>query len=154
MQKRERAWMIGSVAIYIMLSALLLYLLNPQTDRQGREQARVFFTASHVIVAMAVGYGLSLIGATLALHYQRFRQVAWISAALATGIFFYNFETLKSQYRLDQLNAMFVVVLAAAPREEAAHGGSRSCCQRAARSRDPPRRTRRPRGCPAHRRWS
>ena len=114
MQKRERAWMIGSVAIYIMLSALLLYLLNPQTDRQGREQARVFFTASHVIVAMAVGYGLSLIGATLALHYQRFRQVAWISAALATGIFFYNFETLKSQYRLDQLNAMFVVVLAAA----------------------------------------
>lgn len=114
MQKRERAWMIGSVGIYIMLSALLLYLLNPQTDRQGREQARVFFTASHVIVAMGIGYGLALIGATLSLYYQQFRQVAWITATIATGIFFYNFVKLESQYKLDQGNAMFLVVLAGA----------------------------------------
>jgi hypothetical protein len=114
MQKRERAWLIGSVAIYIMLSALLLYLLNPQTDRQGREQARVFFTASHVIVAMGIGYGLALIGATLSLYYQQFRQIAWISAAAATAVFFYSFVRLESQYRLDQGNAMFLVLLAAA----------------------------------------
>lgn len=113
MQKRERAWMIGSVAIFIMLSVLLLYLLNPQTDRQGREQARVFFTASHVIVAMAIGYGLSLVGATLALRYKDFRQVAWIAATVATAIFFFNFYTLPSQSRLDQMNAMFAMILCA-----------------------------------------
>jgi tetratricopeptide (TPR) repeat protein len=113
MQKRERAWMIGSVAIYIMLSALLLYLLNPQTDRQGREQARVFFTASHVIVAMAVGYGLSLIGATLALHYSRFKQIAIYSAAVSLAIALYALVDLKSTYRLDLYNATFSVLLAA-----------------------------------------
>src|SRR5207253_2266629 len=58
--------------------------------------------------------GLSLIAATLSLHYVRFRQVAWISAALSTAIFFFLFQTNHSQYRLDQLNAMFVVVLGGA----------------------------------------
>src|SRR6185436_10613021 len=96
------------------LAVLLMILLNPNTDKQSREQARVFFTASHVIVAMAIGYGLSLIGATLALFYAQLRQVAWICAAVATGIFFFNFYTLDSQYRLDQFNAMFVTLLCAA----------------------------------------
>jgi hypothetical protein len=114
MQKRERAWMIGSVAIFLMLSMLLLYLLNPQTDRQGREQARVFFTASHVIIAMAVGYGVSLIGATLALRYKEFRQAAWIGAAVAAAIFLFKFWTLRSHYQLDQFNGLFALLLTAA----------------------------------------
>jgi tetratricopeptide (TPR) repeat protein len=83
MQKREKAWMIGMVAIYLCLSMLLLYLLNPQTDRQAREQARVFFTASHVIIAMAIGYGVALICATLSLDYARWRRTAQIAAAVA-----------------------------------------------------------------------
>jgi hypothetical protein len=68
MQKRERAWVVGITAIYLCLGVLLLILLNPPPDRQARELIRVFFTASHVMVAMGVGYGLTLIVATLAMH--------------------------------------------------------------------------------------
>lgn len=114
MQKRERAWLIGSLAIYIMLSALLLYLLNPQTDRQAKEQARVFFTASHVIIAMAIGYGLALIGATLSLHYQRFRQIGMIAMAFAVALALYALIDLKTQFQLDKYNAMFAFGLAGA----------------------------------------
>src|SRR5438093_462302 len=74
MQARERAWLIGLVATYVTLSALLLWLLNPLPDRQSRDLNRVFFTASHFISAMGFGYGLSILGAYLSLHYQRFRH--------------------------------------------------------------------------------
>ena len=114
MQKRERAWMIGSLAIYLCLSLLLLYLLNPQTDKQAREQARVFFTASHVIIAMAVGYGISIIGAVLSLHYQVYRHIGLWSAAAATALAIYAIMALESKLKLDLYNAWFVLVLAAA----------------------------------------
>jgi thioredoxin-like negative regulator of GroEL len=65
MQKRERAWLIGLTAIYFSLAVLLLILLQPSPDRQSRELNRVFFTASHVIVAMLIGYGITMLTATL-----------------------------------------------------------------------------------------
>ncbi|HEX4342224.1 MAG TPA: tetratricopeptide repeat protein, partial [Verrucomicrobiae bacterium] len=65
MQKRERAWVIGLTAIYLSLAILLLIMLDPQTDRQSRELTRVFFTSSHVVVAMFVGYGITLLMASL-----------------------------------------------------------------------------------------
>jgi tetratricopeptide (TPR) repeat protein len=114
MQKRERAWMIGLGAIYLMLAVLLMVLLNPNTDKQAQEQARVFFTASHVIIAMAIGYGVSLIGATLALYYTRFREIALWSAAAAVAIAIWALYSLKSLYKLDQYNAIFSLILAAA----------------------------------------
>src|SRR6266545_4689933 len=74
MQARERAWLIGLAATYVTLSALLLWLLNPAPDRQSRDLNRVFFTASHFMIAMGLGYGLAILGAYLSLHYQRFRN--------------------------------------------------------------------------------
>src|SRR5687768_5588738 len=65
MQQREKAWMLGITAIYLCLSLFLLYLLNPGADRQSRDLNKVFFTASHVMVAMGIGYGLTLISAAL-----------------------------------------------------------------------------------------
>jgi len=65
MQKRERAWMIGLTAMYFSLAILLLILLDPQTDRQSRELTRVFFTSSHVIAAMMIGYGITLLATAL-----------------------------------------------------------------------------------------
>ncbi|MBN2506499.1 MAG: DUF2723 domain-containing protein [Verrucomicrobia bacterium] len=76
MQKRERAWMIGVTAIYLCLSFFLLILLNPAPDRQSRDLNAVFFTASHVMVAMGIGYGLTLLAATLVAHFERYRQWA------------------------------------------------------------------------------
>ena len=38
MQKRERGWLMGMVAMYLGLAVLLIVLLNPSSDRQSREQ--------------------------------------------------------------------------------------------------------------------
>ncbi len=86
MQKRERAWLIGITAIYLCLGVLLLILLNPPPDRQARELIRVFFTASHVMVAMGVGYGLTLIAATLATHYEAARRGALLGGLVALDL--------------------------------------------------------------------
>ena len=74
MQRRERGWIIGLTAIYVCLAFLLLVLLNPGVDRQSRELVKVFFTSSHVVIALAVGYGLALIAALI---LTRFDEVKW-----------------------------------------------------------------------------
>src|SRR5690349_7562193 len=106
--------MIGLVAIYLCLAVLLMILLNPNTDKQAREQAKVFFTASHVVISMAIGYGLALIGATLMLYYDRYRKIALWSAAAAAAIALYALVSLESQFKLDQGNATYAFILALA----------------------------------------
>jgi hypothetical protein len=86
MQKRERAWMIAISTIYLCLSFFLLILLNPGLDRQARDLNKVFFTASHVMLAMSIGYGLTLIGALVAMHYQQYRKWLLIGAGAAVMI--------------------------------------------------------------------
>ncbi len=86
MQKRERAWLIGVTAIYLCLSGFLLVLLNPSPDRQSRDLNKVFFTASHVMIAMGIGYGISLLAATLVTAYQRWRDWALGGFGAASAI--------------------------------------------------------------------
>jgi tetratricopeptide (TPR) repeat protein len=86
MQPRERAWIIGLTAIYLTLSLFLLMLLNPAPDRQARDLNRVFFTASHVMIAMGAGYGLTLIGSYLATQYERWRKHCLFGALGASVI--------------------------------------------------------------------
>jgi len=86
MQKRERAWTLGVTAIFLTLGPFLLVLLNPPPDRQAKELIRVFFTASHVLIAMGVGYGLTLISATMATQYERFRTWFWAGGAVAAAL--------------------------------------------------------------------
>jgi tetratricopeptide (TPR) repeat protein len=66
-----------------------MLLFNPATDRQSKDLNKVFFTASHVFIAMGIGYGLTLAAATLLLQYERFRTwILAIGAALsAVGLF-------------------------------------------------------------------
>jgi tetratricopeptide (TPR) repeat protein len=89
MQKRERAWLIGNSSIYFCLAFLLLILLNPSPDRQSRDLTKVFFTASHVTIAMFLGYGLTLIGAGLVTQYERFRSWALYGGAVASAVALY-----------------------------------------------------------------
>ncbi len=85
MQKRERAWLIGLTAIYLCLSLFLLALLNPAPDRQSRDLVKPFFTASHVMIAMCIGYGLTFIAAMLLTQYERCRR--WVLyGAIALGL--------------------------------------------------------------------
>lgn len=86
MQSRERAWTLGVTAIFACLGPFLIVLLNPPPDRQARELIRVFFTASHVLVAMGVGYGLTLIAASLATHYQQARRAALLGGVVAADL--------------------------------------------------------------------
>ena len=86
MQKRERAWFLGLSAIYLTLSLFLLVLLNPAPDRQARDLNRVFFTASHFMIAMGTGYGLTLIGAYLLTQYERWRNYVLFGALGSTAL--------------------------------------------------------------------
>ncbi|HEX5222095.1 MAG TPA: DUF2723 domain-containing protein [Verrucomicrobiae bacterium] len=86
MQKRERSWIIGVVGIFVCLGPMLVFLLNPPPDRQARELIRVFFTASHVVVSIGVGYGLALFASFLATHYQSFRRAALMGGIVAVDL--------------------------------------------------------------------
>ncbi|HYV33209.1 MAG TPA: hypothetical protein VEO53_19130, partial [Candidatus Binatia bacterium] len=86
MQSRERAWLLGLTAIYLTLSVFLLMLLNPAPDRQSRDLNRPFFIASHVLVVMGIGYGLTLIGAYLATQFERCRNYCLYGALGAAAI--------------------------------------------------------------------
>src|SRR5207247_6532880 len=74
MQKRERAWVLALVAVYLCIGGLLLILMNPQPDKQSADLSRVFFASSHALIAIMIGYGVALTGAYMATHYQRFRS--------------------------------------------------------------------------------
>jgi tetratricopeptide (TPR) repeat protein len=75
MQKRERAWIIGLTAIYLCIGVLLVIIMNPSPDRQSADLVKVFFTSSHAVIAILFGYGLALVVAYMATHYQRVRVV-------------------------------------------------------------------------------
>ena len=91
MHRRERAWMIGIVAIYFFLGVLLLILLNPPPDKQAQQLIRVFFTASHTMISLLVGYGLTLVAAYMATHYERFRSWGLIGGSVAIALALFSF---------------------------------------------------------------
>lgn len=91
MRQRERAWLVGLSAIYLCLAVLLLILLNPGIDRSSKELVKVFFTTSHTVIALAVGYGLALIGALLVKRFEdpETRAALIIGGAVATAFNLY-----------------------------------------------------------------
>lgn len=111
MLKRDRAWIVGLAAIYVFLAFLLLILLNPNTDMQSKEQSRVFFAASHVVIAIAIGYGIAIIGTVIATEYEKIRTYLLGSAAVASAYALYNIVSLDSEFPLDRFNAGFLLAL-------------------------------------------
>ncbi len=97
MHRRERAWLIGVTGIYFFLSVLLLILLNPPPDRAAQELNRVFFTASHSMIALLVGYGLTLVAAYMATHYQRFRFWGLAGGGLAIVLALLDFTSTTEE---------------------------------------------------------
>ena len=71
MQHRERSWIVGLSSIFMGLSLLLLILLNPGTDQLSKDLTKVFFTASHLMIAMGIGYGLALIATAIITNYEK-----------------------------------------------------------------------------------
>ena len=116
LQPRERAWMVGLTAIYLTLSVFLLWLLNPGSDRQSLDLNKPFFTASHVMIAMSIGYGLTLIGSILATQYQKYRT--WVLGAFGAASLFGVYDVAYALYNtpnsLVHYTAYFSLALAVA----------------------------------------
>jgi len=90
MHKRERSWIIGLSSIYICIAVLLVILLNVGTDRSSQDLNKVFFTASHALFAIMIGYGLTLMAAYMATHYAKFRFWGIIGGGGAILLAVYN----------------------------------------------------------------
>ncbi len=89
MHQRERSWIIGLSSIYFCLSVLLVILLNVTPDRSTSELNKVFFTASHALFALMIGYGLTLMAAYMATHYQNFRRWGLAGGVVAAVLALY-----------------------------------------------------------------
>ena len=83
MQARERGWILGVTTIYLLLSVQLVMVLNVTADRSTADLNKVFFTASHGLFAILIGYGLVLLAAYIATHYEKFRRVGLIGGGVA-----------------------------------------------------------------------
>ena len=86
MRNRERGWMVGSLATYLCLAVLLMVLLNPENDKHGRDMTRVFFAASHVMLAMWLGFGLAIFGAAIARRYKELRLILGLGLVLGAAL--------------------------------------------------------------------
>ncbi|MBC8094468.1 MAG: DUF2723 domain-containing protein, partial [Akkermansiaceae bacterium] len=83
MKRRERVWIIGMVALFICLGPFLVFLLNFSSDRQSLELTRVFLTSAHVFAAMSVGYGLTLLAASMTVHFDSLKKVSILAGLCA-----------------------------------------------------------------------
>ncbi len=100
MQKRERTWIIALIAIYLSNGVLLMILMNPTPDRASADLIKVFFASSHAVVAVLVGYGLALIAAFMATHYERFRRWGLAGGAIAAILAAYSLLDVAGKHFL------------------------------------------------------
>ena len=113
MKNRERGWMIGSFAIYICLAGLLMILLNPTPDKHGRDMTRVFFAASHVLLAMWIGFGLVLFCAVVARRYYEVRTALGLGLVVAAAFAMVSWSTelAETQFFLNHWTRGFAFCL-------------------------------------------
>jgi tetratricopeptide (TPR) repeat protein len=97
MHKRERYWIIGLTAIYVCLSVLLVVLINVSPDRASTDLNKVFFTASHGLFAMMIGYGLTLLAAYTATNYEKIRRWGLLVGAVAVILAVYSLLDAAAQ---------------------------------------------------------
>jgi hypothetical protein len=66
MAASERRWILGLLPAYVCLAFLMLAVLNPSVDLQSQELDKVYFSASYIMLALWMGYGLIILGAWMA----------------------------------------------------------------------------------------
>lgn len=110
----ERAWLAGLTTVFLFLSLMLIYLLNPPPDRQSQGLNKVFFTASYVPISMLVGYGLAMIAAAAVANYAVFRRWLLIGSSLAGAVAWYAHDINKVEYPLAIFTTKFGMGLSVA----------------------------------------
>ncbi|HEX3628512.1 MAG TPA: DUF2723 domain-containing protein, partial [Verrucomicrobiae bacterium] len=83
MRRRERNWIIGVAGIYFWIGVMMVIMLNVSADRSTSELNKVFFTASHSLFGMMIGYGVTILAAYVATHYERLRNWCFAGAGVA-----------------------------------------------------------------------
>jgi len=108
MQKRERSWIISVAAIYPFLGVMLSIFLNPTRERQTADLVKVFFTASHAVVAILIGYGMALTAVFMATNYEKFRRWGLAGAGVAIALALYSLfsVTAENYFGLDAESQM------------------------------------------------
>jgi tetratricopeptide (TPR) repeat protein len=89
MHKRERNWILGLAAIYLFISVALVVMLNVSADRSTAELNKVFFTASHAVFAILIGYGITILAAYVATHYEKIRNWCFVGAGAFLALALY-----------------------------------------------------------------
>jgi hypothetical protein len=56
--RRVHAWLLALAVVYLCFTLLLIAVLNPVDHLDGRRALKVFFSASYVVLAVWVGFGL------------------------------------------------------------------------------------------------
>lgn len=97
MHQRERGWIIGIAAVYFCLGVILVKLLDVTPDRSTSELNKVFFTASHALFAMMIGYGTTILSAYVATHYMRFRLLGFFGALVALVLAIFTLKNAAGQ---------------------------------------------------------
>jgi tetratricopeptide (TPR) repeat protein len=110
--RADKAWLGGVGSMYLLLSLLLIFLLNPQPDRQSQQLNRVFFTASYVPITMFIGHGLALMLAGLYRRYSFWRPWVIISGMFALAVAMLAYMGLKEEHTVAVMNAWYGIVLA------------------------------------------
>ncbi|KAB2660251.1 MAG: DUF2723 domain-containing protein [Verrucomicrobia bacterium] len=118
MRPRERGWIVGLTSIYVCLAFLLLYLLNSGVDRQSRELTKVFYTSSHVVVAIVIGFGIAVVaGLVLAQNVERRLWLLGggaLAAALNLRQVFEVFDPSVNVFYIPRVAALISLTLSAA----------------------------------------
>ena len=98
---QEKRWLIGLTGLFLFLSAFLLLLINPGFDRAQRDLTRVFFTASHVFIAIFIGTGIATGAWWLQEHIADRKRKIWSAIALLTGLAWLLSENTLSEVEPD-----------------------------------------------------
>ncbi|HEY3860530.1 MAG TPA: DUF2723 domain-containing protein [Verrucomicrobiae bacterium] len=97
MKQREQSWIISVAAIYPFLGVMLSIFLNPTRERQTADLVKVFFTASHAVVAILIGYGLALTAAFMATNYEKFRRWGFAGAGVAIALALFSLYSITAE---------------------------------------------------------
>ena len=108
MHRRERSWIIGLSSIYFLLSVLLVVVLSVTADRSTSELNMVFFTASHGVFGIMIGYGMTILAAYIATNYEKFRKWGFIGGGVAVLLIVYGLVEVMGQLYFGKAGQMKV----------------------------------------------
>lgn len=66
LSQKDRWWIIYQLSLFVFLVPFLIYLLNPEFDKQTQQIQKVFYILSHALYAVWIGYGIMFLMSILA----------------------------------------------------------------------------------------